>query len=174
MDITLKNIKHMPSLSEETHCYSADVWCNGKKMFGMKNAGHGGCDEVYAIKGGVANVDAKYQEIDKELGKTIKKYPEHGFEIAHSLESEVCDIINKWLDDKEIKKVLRTVSYLVGDELYTCKVKPTPENIAKVKQQKWWKENNVVLNGKSMEELRPIFDKVYFRKPPVGGNSAQA
>ena len=169
MNITLKNIKHMASLSEETHCFSADVWCDGKKMFGMKNAGHGGSDEVYSINGGVKDIWAAYHEIDAELGKTIKKYPEHGFEIAHSLESEVCDIINQWLDDKEIKKVMRTVSYLVGDELFTVKAKPTPEVLEKVKRQKWWKEDNVILNGKPMEELRPIFNKVYFKTKPVGG-----
>ena len=177
MNITLKNIKYMASLSEETHCFSADVWVDGKKMFGVKNAGHGGGDEVYGIKGGVEHVNTVYREIDEELGKDMAPQSDNAKaldlpELPNCLEFEVCNIINQWLDDKEIKKVMRTVAYIVGDELFTVKVKPTHENIGKVKQQSWWKDTGIVLNGMPMEDLRPIFDKVYFKKKPVGGTHA--
>ena len=51
MNITLKNIKHMPSLSEETECYSADLYLDGKLVAHVSNRGHGGCDEQRPAKG---------------------------------------------------------------------------------------------------------------------------
>lgn len=47
MKIELKGIKHYPSLSEETNCYEASLYVDGKKIGTVSNRGTGGCDSFY-------------------------------------------------------------------------------------------------------------------------------
>jgi hypothetical protein len=42
MEITLKNISHNERLSEETNCFSATIYIDGKKAGEASNHGHGG------------------------------------------------------------------------------------------------------------------------------------
>lgn len=42
--IEMKAIIHSEELSEETNCYSASIYINGKKAISVSNRGHGGCD----------------------------------------------------------------------------------------------------------------------------------
>lgn len=42
MLVVLKNIKRVARLSEETECFSADVWVDGVKAGTVANHGHGG------------------------------------------------------------------------------------------------------------------------------------
>ena len=45
MKIEIKNIKHSPSLSEETNAFTADIYVNGVKAGSAMNRGHGGCTD---------------------------------------------------------------------------------------------------------------------------------
>lgn len=154
MNITLKNVKYMASLSEETHCFSADVWVDGKKKFGMKNAGHGGDDEVYSIKGGVADVWEEYHAIDDELSK--EKYKDT--ESHNRLEFVVCDLVNDWLRDKEIKRCLKKVCYVKDGDVYIAKHAATAEHVEAYRNVSWFKEKGcIMLNGLPIEEIRKYF-----------------
>ncbi len=42
MEITLKNISHNERLSEETNCFSATIYIDGKNAGEASNHGHGG------------------------------------------------------------------------------------------------------------------------------------
>ena len=42
MEITSKNISHNERLSEETNCFSATIYIDGKKAGEASNHGHGG------------------------------------------------------------------------------------------------------------------------------------
>ena len=46
MKLELKNIKHTERASEETHCYQASLYVNGKPVAIVSNDGHGGPDRV--------------------------------------------------------------------------------------------------------------------------------
>lgn len=46
MNITLKNFKHLASMSEETLCFTAKVCLDGKVVGEALNHGHGGCTIV--------------------------------------------------------------------------------------------------------------------------------
>jgi hypothetical protein len=50
-NITLKKVNLNEALSEETPCFSADVYENGKLIAHISNRGHGGCNEVRPAKG---------------------------------------------------------------------------------------------------------------------------
>ena len=49
MKLELKNIKYFASGSQETPCYTATVYVDGKKAIYVDNNGHGGCDRHHAI-----------------------------------------------------------------------------------------------------------------------------
>lgn len=40
----LKNYRSITAMSEETECFSADLWVDGKKFAHVSNDGRGGCD----------------------------------------------------------------------------------------------------------------------------------
>lgn len=46
MQITLKNFKHAAFASQETYCFEATVYIDGKKAGIASNDGHGGCTFV--------------------------------------------------------------------------------------------------------------------------------
>lgn len=51
MLIELKSIQHNRQMSEETPCYSANLYWKGVHVGIVSNRGHGGPDEVYAAGG---------------------------------------------------------------------------------------------------------------------------
>jgi hypothetical protein len=44
MKIELRKISFNERMSEETNCYAADLYVDGKKVGEVGNDGHGGCD----------------------------------------------------------------------------------------------------------------------------------
>ena len=50
MKLELKKIKYCKWMSEETHCYNAVVYVDGKAMISVSNEGHGGSNSEWAIK----------------------------------------------------------------------------------------------------------------------------
>lgn len=48
---SFKNFKFVEEMSEETPCFSADLYENGKLVAHVSNRGHGGCNEVRPAKG---------------------------------------------------------------------------------------------------------------------------
>ncbi len=45
----LKNLSHNVTFSEETHCFRASVYINGKRMFSASNRGCGGANEYSSL-----------------------------------------------------------------------------------------------------------------------------
>lgn len=43
MKLSIKKLKMMPSLSDETLCFTCDVYVDGEKAFSATNIGRGGC-----------------------------------------------------------------------------------------------------------------------------------
>lgn len=48
-EITFKKFKHLPSLSEETECFTAHVYWKGKLVAHASNHGHGGETEILYV-----------------------------------------------------------------------------------------------------------------------------
>ena len=44
MKLTVKNYKHCEWASEETDCFTASLYLDGKRIGTAENSGHGGCD----------------------------------------------------------------------------------------------------------------------------------
>ena len=83
--LEVKNISHYARGSEETPCYNATVYINGKRAIEVSNEGHGGCDR---------------QDTYPNIGE------EKSFEIEMDLEHVCQDALYDWLDKKTLKKDL--------------------------------------------------------------------
>jgi len=82
----IKNLSLNTSLSEETHCFSASVYINGKRMFAVSNRGCGGANEYSSLgHRGELSDNLRYLPEKRELW--IKKDKE-AFEEAMSLARE--------------------------------------------------------------------------------------
>jgi len=104
MNITIKNVKHSEFASQETHCFEATVYVDGKRAFKVSNSGHGGSDEYHGLdkKTHWAATHGIITTINEELGKEIIK-GEFG-EVQNNLEVVVEELVNEWLIDRKIKK----------------------------------------------------------------------
>ncbi|RSX19239.1 hypothetical protein DAH98_24155, partial [Sphingomonas koreensis] len=49
MHIELRKLKVVDALSEETTCYSAEIWIDGQRAFLASNRGHGAADDYHAV-----------------------------------------------------------------------------------------------------------------------------
>jgi len=119
MKLELKNIKHTSWASEETHCYQASLYVDGKPLAIVSNDGHGGCDRDYAhpkfephtryfggLGGDYRSVMAEVDAYFKSLPNTPSEWNEDGME--QRLEFWCADQVNDWLSARELKKKLKS------------------------------------------------------------------
>jgi hypothetical protein len=127
--IEVRNLKHSPSLSEETNAYTATIYVDGKRAIDASNHGTGGADRYHPI------APFTYKDIDRVDDWLKANNPKtHGIE--HSLEIEIGDQVENILARKQLDKILRTkITVIVGDHVayYPAKHKPDARNIAAVK-----------------------------------------
>jgi len=103
MKIELKSIKVVASMSEETTCFSADVFINGKKTLYASNRGQGGCTDYHLH-------DFKDKEILRQVEEYCSSLPDiyvekYDFTHKQTLESVIDDLLNEHLDKLEDKKL---------------------------------------------------------------------
>jgi hypothetical protein len=109
MKLELKNIKHTAWASEETHCYQASLYVNGKPVAIVSNDGRGGTDrdyphpkiEAHTYRFVMTEVHAYF----KSLPNTPSEWNEDGME--QRLEFWCADQVNDWLSARELKSKLR-------------------------------------------------------------------
>lgn len=105
MKLELKNIKFYESMSEETNCFEADLFINGKKIAYVKNTGQGGSTDYHIL-------DYKLQSVLHEAeaycnSMPMKRSEEFDFEYQPTLEHEIDDLFERWLKVKGDKKFLK-------------------------------------------------------------------
>ncbi len=157
MIITLKNIKHSEFASQETNCFEATVYVDGKRSFITSNQGTGGCDDYrpFTMEGYKA-MREQIEAINAEL-KLIPLTGDYA-DLTNDLEIAVGDCLTEWLINKDIKKNLKKVCWVNPEgETYTSKAKPTQGNLQAIKNASWWTPEHKLLNGLPMVELRKYF-----------------
>jgi len=99
MKIEVKNIKTNMAFSEETICFMADVYVNGKKVFYAKNDGHGGMTSIMPY-----GIDER--KIYHEAIEYLSSIAKDEYEKKYPLQYFVDDIINDYVNERERKKFL--------------------------------------------------------------------
>ena len=130
MKLELKNIKHTEWASEETHCYQASLYVDGKPVANVSNAGQGGCDYEYDHPKCKADYRATMKAVHdyfKSLPKTDASdiFPEG---MKQCLEFWCADQVNNFLVSRELKKKLKShvlFQFKYKDGIYQSKYHPT-------------------------------------------------
>ena len=145
----LKNLSLNTSMSEETHCFRASVYINGKRMFSVSNRGCGGANEYSPSdfgKGKEAFEEAMAIAREEARQYTLKKI-ELGEDLQWAIDDErlkdelidwlIADLINEQLTLKEMRKALKKkvmVYWPKSNEIfYLGRDKPTNEILEKYK-----------------------------------------
>jgi hypothetical protein len=111
MKIELKKIKYMKTLSEETECFSAELWINDQKRGNVSNRGNGGPHDF----------DDRKAEVElNEHGKTLPPMQSQYFPEGLPMDGEliVSELLAKHLEEKEYRRwcKTKTVFRLPGDK----------------------------------------------------------
>lgn len=98
MRIELKKLKVVNALSEETTCYTAEIWVDGARAFLASNGGHGAADDFHQV--GVVsepsvNAWLAANRQPTRLGDTV---------LEHTLEFEVAALITKTEEAKRLRR----------------------------------------------------------------------
>ena len=114
--IEMKNISYYARGSEETPCYNATVYINGKKAVEVSNDGHGGSDRQHTYPQSEFNV----REIDRwcveKFGQSTWEYNGETYSTDLDLEHYCHDELYKWLDTKLLKKNMKKNIMFFRDE----------------------------------------------------------
>lgn len=151
MELTLKNIKHARSLSEETNAFTATLCADGKPIAEARNDGQGGQTFVYARPECRAALQAA-EDYAKALPPEPNKWdPEHP--LAMSLDFWIDLQIERDLTVKEAQRLLNSGRILIekGGKLYKTG-KATPAQRATYKPR----EGERVLT--TLEDLLPLLE----------------
>lgn len=102
MKIELKKIEFSERMSQETNCFVADLYINGKKVGFANNEGHGGPTDYH----GITPEDNKLIKEAEAYCKTLPniKSEEFKFEYPNSLENTIDELLGAYLLEKEAKK----------------------------------------------------------------------
>lgn len=121
MDITLKNYKPVPSMSQETDAYTADVYVDGSKAFYARNDGRGGSDMFTSF-------DTKGRDLLESAEAWAKTLPPIEYRdgdriglLDNDLESVISEIRNATDHNKRLRsaanKSYKKVQFFTGGDL---------------------------------------------------------
>ena len=106
MKIEIKNVKYSEFASEETACFEAFVYIDGKREGEVSNHGQGGPDEFHPFE-----LQKKLDEYGKTLPKTACNFddPKTGkpWEMEQNAESLIGGLLDTHLRTKDLKRALK-------------------------------------------------------------------
>jgi hypothetical protein len=136
MRLEWKNIKHTEWASEETHCYQASLYVDGKPVAIVSNDGRGGPDRDYPHP----KFKGEYRAKMTEVHDYIKSVPPSPFSyegadgvlfhgsLPQTLEAWSCDVVNDWLSARDLKKNLKKhflFQFADKDGVFAHKTRPS-------------------------------------------------
>ena len=164
MKLELKNIKHTQWASEETHCYQASLYVDGKPVAIVSNDGHGGCDRDYdhpKFKGDYRATMKAVHDYFKTLPNTdaCNLFPDG---MAQELEFWCSDQVNEFLNKKHImsnvKRILKKVSFMQDGKLmqFGTNVKPSTMTFQQIRRHDTSLKDVKFLNEMTLDEVATI------------------
>lgn len=121
MLIELRKVRIVKALSEETTCYTAEIWIDGALAFHASNRGHGGADD-YRPVGAITEA-----EVNRWLEANRPTRSFHGMTFEPDLENEVARLMDEAEHLALIRRRLRTnVVTIENGDVYSYPLKGRP------------------------------------------------
>lgn len=121
MHIELRKLRVMAGLSEETACYTAEIWIDGVRSFAASNRGHGGADYYHPL-GSVTEA-----EVNDWLRANRPTRVFHGIMLEPSLEHEIAHLMDAAEQGKALRRKLRTnIITIENGSVYSYPLKGRP------------------------------------------------
>ena len=98
MKLQLKKIKIYDELSEETICFTAELYADGKKVATVKNDGRGGSTDVYFTEGWRSELAQQVIQFAKD-NPAVHKFSWGDF-VGSQVEDHVDRLLDLWLEKK--------------------------------------------------------------------------
>lgn len=106
----IKKVEHIKSMSEETECFSLDLYVDGKKFAHVGNDGHGGCHRIHPYAPFThKDIEAVTEDMKKDK---FLVYYDYGFE---QFDTAVDSLFSLWQTEKELKKDFKTKALFTKD-----------------------------------------------------------
>lgn len=104
MKIELKNIKHSQFASEETNCFQATIYVNGKKAGGAKNDGNGGQTHIWWDN---RDLGTQAEAHVAALPEETTVFGDQEFTMKPTIDSFVDDLLMDHLIAKDFKRDIK-------------------------------------------------------------------
>ena len=118
MKIELKSIQYAKFSSEETNCYTANLYIDGRKIGSVGNDGHGGPDHFHGDR-------AAFAAADDWCKANLPKWTGHdGTPCDTDLEFYCGQLVDAWLVARDLRTAFRTKVVMrdpADGNLYTIK-----------------------------------------------------
>lgn len=109
--IELKNLKHSDFASQETYCFEASVYIDGKKAGTVSNQGCGGCHSYHP--------NTLYQILAKEAAKLPHhewRLNEEVLSVAPDADTIISELVTEALQAKDLKSGMRRRILFIGED----------------------------------------------------------
>lgn len=116
--VELKGIKHAAFASQETHCYEASVYFNGKIIGWVNNDGYGGSD-TFNAKEPFKDNNTTWNLLESRIAEEHPKYFMEWDKSWNKMTLEIwcCDQVNKFLATKDFNRYMKSkVVFIQPDE----------------------------------------------------------
>lgn len=117
MKIELKNIKYAAFASEETNCFEASVYVDGKKAGTVSNEGRGGADKIepYELQKRITEYAATLPHID--ISNIYKDGQKHT--MPQCSETLIGDLMEEWIERRDLKRLCsKKVLFRIPGQVY--------------------------------------------------------
>ncbi len=110
----IKNVKVNDAMSEETTCFSLDLYVDGKKFAAVSNQGRGGCHRTVAYP---PFTQRDIDRVEQEMAQDEFLVEDAKFEL---FDTAVTSLMLLKDAEKDVKKFTKSkAAYIDGDNIYT-------------------------------------------------------
>jgi hypothetical protein len=160
MNIELKNVKYFAAMTQETPCFVATVYVDGKKAGAAENRGEGGPTMVSprSLEQQIDAYGATLSPSKLDMGDGTE------VEIKQDAETLIGDLLDKFLRERDLRRLLaKRVLYTHRDKPGIFQTKPlTPDDMKRILdpsntalREKWGVKE--FFNALSLEEALAIY-----------------
>ncbi len=138
MKLELKSIKHAQWKSEETHCYNANLYVDGKPFAIVGNHGQGGADSEDQDPRFKGNWSKKLREVEQYCREAYKFKGYKDVWINGSMEHACHVLLEDHLERKHYRPFLKQICGITDGKMWSYgksdTVKPTKENMDRLRK----------------------------------------